>query len=60
MIDTKNKKRKQYKKYPIEHAMTVFYMKKKRIKMKSEAEKKKNEKIFTIIGIVWSMKMTSY
>ena len=40
--------------------MTVFYMKKKRIKMKSEAEKKKNEKIFTIIGIVWSMKMTSY
>ena len=60
VIDTKNKKRKQYKKYQIEYVMTVFYMKKKRIKMKSEAEKKKNEKIFTIIGIVWSMKMTSY
>ena len=40
--------------------MTVFYMTKKRVKMKGEAEKKKNEKIFTIIGIVWSMKMTSY
>ena len=60
MINTKNKKRKQYKKYPIEYAMSVFYMKKKRVKMRNEAEKKKNEKIFTIIGIVWSIKMTSY